>query len=225
MFESGDASPHSKKSGAWHQKYVSLLTFTILYFKSLILNYYFCLQKRKEKRILKRGIERNSGYLFQLTSCLLLLFVSLLGLPNLTGADTVAPGGPPSLNQAAENRIGFDSQGNLGSIADDKYWKDIFKTDELTGQVRALVKDSAGNLYVGGSFYYAGGVAANGIAVWDGTQWSALGSGVDAQVSALTVVGPGNLFAGGQFALAGRKSSAFIGQWTKALVYLPLILK
>ena len=91
--------------------------------------------------------------------------------------------------------------------------------------VSALAVDGAGNLYVGGAFYYAGDVSANGLALWDGTKWSALGSGVDATVSALTVVGPGDLFAGGQFALAGTKSSAFIGQWTKVFLNLPLILK
>jgi hypothetical protein len=207
---------------------------------------------------------------------LLLLFFSLLGLPNLVGADT---GASSFFNQVPDNGIGFNIQENLGSVADDKYWKDIFKTDELTGTVKALVKDSAGNLYVGGLFTTAGGNPAsnialwngsawstlgtglskvpgpgpsvnalavygtnlyvggtftfydgdtakvNNIAKWDGTKWSALGSGVDATVSALTVVGPGNLFAGGQFALAGGKSSAFIGQWNKESLHLPLIVR
>ena len=35
-------------------------------------------------------------------------------------------------------------------------------------------------LYVGGDFTTAGGVAANHIAKWDGSSWSALGSGMDA---------------------------------------------
>src|SRR5262249_11403662 len=33
-------------------------------------------------------------------------------------------------------------------------------------------------LYAGGDFRMAGGVTANNIAMWDGTQWSALGSGM-----------------------------------------------
>ena len=165
--------------------------------------------------MLKRGIGHNSGLLFQLTHYLLLLFFSLVGLPILAGADT---GGLSSFNQAADNRIRFNNQDNLGSVADDKYWKDIFKTNELTGQVKALVKDSAGNLYVGGNFTTAGGVIVNHIAKWDGTKWSALGSGVFSPnswggINALAVDGAGNLYAGGQFVNAGGVTANNIAKW------------
>ncbi len=36
---------------------------------------------------------------------------------------------------------------------------------------------SGGDLYAGGDFTTAGGVAVNRIAKWDGSAWSALGSG------------------------------------------------
>ena len=162
----------------------------------------------------KKGKGHNSGYLFQLTNYLLLLFFSVLGLPNLAGADT---GAPPSFTQALDNRIGFNIQENLGSIADNKYWKDIFKTDELTGQVKALVKDSAGNIYVGGSFTTAGGVTVNHVAKWDGTTWSPLGSGVLSTESyggvyALAFDGV-NLYAGGKFFNAGGVTVNNIAKW------------
>jgi len=165
--------------------------------------------------MLKRGMGHNSGLLFQLTHYLLLLFFSLVGLPILAGADT---GGLSSFNQAADNRIRFNNQDNLGSVADDKYWKDIFKTNELTGQVKALFKDSAGNLYVGGNFSTAGGVTVNHIAKWDGTKWSALGSGVFSPyywngINALAMDGAGNLFAGGQFYTAGGVAVNNIAKW------------
>ena len=38
---------------------------------------------------------------------------------------------------------------------------------------------SGTNLYAGGGFTTAGGVPANYIAKWDGSAWSALGSGMD----------------------------------------------
>ena len=38
-------------------------------------------------------------------------------------------------------------------------------------------QSSPGNVYVGGVFTTAGGVPVNGIAKWDGSNWSALGSG------------------------------------------------
>ena len=43
----------------------------------------------------------------------------------------------------------------------------------------ALAVDASGNLYAGGDFTTAGGVSANHIAKWDGTNWSALGSGMN----------------------------------------------
>ena len=47
------------------------------------------------------------------------------------------------------------------------------------GLVYAAVVDGSGNLYIGGSFTVAGGVIANGIAKWNGSSWSALGSGMN----------------------------------------------
>lgn len=102
------------------------------------------------------------------------MFFFLLGLPYLAGADT---GAPPFISQAADNPIGFNIQENFGSVADDKYWKDYFKTNELTGQIKAMVKDNDGNIYIGGTFNTVGGITVNRIARWDGTQWSPLGTG------------------------------------------------
>ena len=52
----------------------------------------------------------------------------------------------------------------------------------MNGTVLALAVDGAGNLYAGGGFTSAGGVAANDIAKWDGSAWSALGSGMNGDV-------------------------------------------
>src|SRR5262245_28701659 len=48
----------------------------------------------------------------------------------------------------------------------------------LNNTVYALAV-SGTNLYAGGKFTVAGGVPANGVAKWDGSTWSALGSGTD----------------------------------------------
>jgi hypothetical protein len=42
----------------------------------------------------------------------------------------------------------------------------------------AAAVSNTGDVYVGGFFTSAGGVAANYIARWNGTEWSSLGSGV-----------------------------------------------
>jgi hypothetical protein len=71
---------------------------------------------------------------------------------------------------------------------------------------------SGSTLYVGGDFTLAGGKAAANIAQWNGSNWSALGSGVNGEVYALAVLGT-NLYAGGQFTTAGGKAAANIAQW------------
>ncbi|MBU6400586.1 MAG: hypothetical protein KGS61_09725, partial [Verrucomicrobia bacterium] len=71
---------------------------------------------------------------------------------------------------------------------------------------------SGGNLYVGGLFTRAGGVVANGIAKWDGNNWSALGSGMNGGVKALAI-SDSNLYAGGIFTTAGEVSVNSIAKW------------
>ncbi len=69
-----------------------------------------------------------------------------------------------------------------------------------------------GNLYVAGYFDSAGGRPARNIAMWNGTSWSAVGSGCDSTVSALAVFN-GNLYAGGQFDSAGGNPANGISVW------------
>ena len=75
-------------------------------------------------------------------------------------------------------------------------------------------------LYVGGTFETAGGVSASNVAAWDGTSWTALGTGVDAQVEALCVFdddGPGPnppaLYVGGGFSTAGGVAVSNLARW------------
>jgi hypothetical protein len=60
-------------------------------------------------------------------------------------------------------------------------------------------------------------VSANHIARWDGSDWHALGDGVDNGVDhwvlALAVDGGGNLYAGGDFTTAGGVSANRIARW------------
>lgn len=81
----------------------------------------------------------------------------------------------------------------------------------LDGPVYAMVSTSNA-FYVAGSFSKAGGVPANNVAKWDGTNWSALGDGIDGQVFALAVMGT-NLYAGGQFHSAGTVGAINIAKW------------
>jgi hypothetical protein len=78
--------------------------------------------------------------------------------------------------------------------------------------VYAAVVDDAGNLYIGGTFNITGNVIANHIAKWDGSTWSALGSGISGQVSALAVSGS-DLYAAGTFTTAGGNAANNIARW------------
>ena len=71
---------------------------------------------------------------------------------------------------------------------------------------------SGTNLYAGGYFTTAGGVPANNIAKWDGSAWSALGSGMNGTVYALAVSGT-DLYAGGHFTTAGGVPANYIAKW------------
>jgi hypothetical protein len=71
------------------------------------------------------------------------------------------------------------------------------------------------DIYVGGEFYIAGGQGARNIARWDGTGWSALGSGLGGsagEVYALAVIGT-DLYAGGNFLTAGGVTAEHVAKW------------
>lgn len=91
--------------------------------------------------------------------------------------------------------------------------------DASSASVHALAVFDDGDgsaLFAGGHFDTAGNVVANNIAMWDGEQWSALGSGTNDDVSALVEFDDGNgpsLYAGGYFTTAGGISANRIAKW------------
>ena len=81
------------------------------------------------------------------------------------------------------------------------------------------------NLYIAGTFTNAGSVVAAGIAKWDGTTWSTLGSGLimdpgSPAGQALQFAGD-DLYVGGQFVYAGDKPSEFIARWNEQQNFYP----
>jgi hypothetical protein len=94
-------------------------------------------------------------------------------------------------------------------------------------RVSSLVSFDDGNapaLYAAGQFTTAGGKPANRIAKWDGSSWSALGSGMNNSVSAMAVFDDGNgpaLYAGGYFSSAGGVNAGRIAKWD-GLSWLPV---
>jgi hypothetical protein len=95
-----------------------------------------------------------------------------------------------------------------------KWWalgSGITGTNEGSGTTVDAIAVSGSNVYVGGLFTNAGGIAVNNIAKWNGASWSALGSGVPGRVSAIAVRG-NDVFAGGDFAM-GAIGALNIAKW------------
>ena len=78
--------------------------------------------------------------------------------------------------------------------------------------MRALVLNDAGELFAGGRFTIAGGLAAKNIAKWNGQSWTALGEGLDGDVLALATSGT-DLYAGGGFFTASGLTVNNIARW------------
>ena len=123
-------------------------------------------------------------------------------------------GSGPALFAGGEFTMAGDASANHIAKWDGEAWSPLGSGMSFPGgtpqrSVRALAvyDDGAGPaLYAGGFFTMAGGNAASRVAKWDGSAWSALGSGVDGTVFALTVYDDGTgpvLCAGGSFTVDG----------------------
>lgn len=93
-------------------------------------------------------------------------------------------------------------------------WETVPANQALDGAVRTMIVDSQGNVYVAGDFTWAGDLYVNHIAMWDGSQWRALGGGLSSKyVLALTFDSDGRLYAGGCFASAGGAPVNGVAMW------------
>ncbi len=122
----------------------------------------------------------------------------------------------------------FDTAGGqpVNNIAkwDGTSWQplgDGVKGGVYSTSIDAMAIDGNGNLYVGGEFEIAGIVSAKNVAMWDGTVWSRLGSGLDdrdtgGSVRTLAVDKNGRLFAGGSFSKAGNTTAYNLARWDGA---------
>ena len=90
---------------------------------------------------------------------------------------------------------------------------------------KALAVLPDGGLIAGGAFNWVGpawGLAVNSITRWDGTSWSALGTGMGyatvccGEVHSLAVLPSGDVIAGGKFARAGGAWADNIARWDGA---------
>jgi trimeric autotransporter adhesin len=88
----------------------------------------------------------------------------------------------------------------------------------MDAPVAALALDPGGNVYAGGNFSNADGVAADRIAAWSEAtaHWAALGTGMNREVQALAFDAGGRLYAGGEFWTVGGVAASRIARWDPA---------
>jgi len=127
-------------------------------------------------------------------------------LPN---GDVVMGGYFTSVGGVSANRIARWDGTSWSALGSGLSW-----SGTTVAFVNALTTLPNGDIVAGGSFNTAGGVSAFGIARWDGTTWSPLGSGISAgYVFALTTLPNGDVVAGGDFYFAGGTAAGHVARW------------
>ena len=111
---------------------------------------------------------------------------------------------------AGENKIRLSSLLKWSTLSMGKYngWVGLSQSGNC--KVYSMAFDGTENLYLGGNFTQSG---ANNIAKWNGSSWSALGSGLDNTCRKIVMDGSGNLYAGGSFTQAGGAAANNIAKW------------
>ncbi len=115
----------------------------------------------------------------------------------------------------------FDQAGALrvGSVAEwaGDAWRDMaggVRDGDGVATVYGMLRHG-GDLYVTGRFTSAGDGAAANVARWDGTSWSAMGSGLNDPGYALAVAG-GKVYVAGNFSAAGGTGASGVAAWDPA---------
>ncbi len=91
-------------------------------------------------------------------------------------------------------------------------WESSFAVNGAIGSIRTIVSDGQGNLYIGGAIGAINNTVVKGIAKWDGTSWSALGSGIDGRVDAIAIAN-GNVYVAGDIRFAGGVAVNNVAKW------------
>jgi hypothetical protein len=80
-------------------------------------------------------------------------------------------------------------------------------------EVLAITPAPNGDIYVGGNFTAGGGAPGNGVAYWDGTNWNALGVGINNVAYSIVFADDGTMYVGGDYTTAGGITVNHIAQW------------
>lgn len=109
---------------------------------------------------------------------------------------------------------------SMGGVANTRFiarwdgtaWKAL-ATGIDNDAVYNLVFGLDGTLYLSGAFTLIGGLTRNRVASWNGTSFSALGTGLNNTVFAMDIGLDGSIYVGGQFTTAGGSSAIRVARW------------
>jgi hypothetical protein len=121
----------------------------------------------------------------------------------------------PNIISNVESGVGGDGNNKYniscsGILANSAGTASIVGAD---GRVQEIAFDSNNNVYIAGAFTKVGGVEVNNIAKWDGTSWSALGTGLNNHVYAMAIDSNNNVYVGGMFTTAGGVAAKYMAKW------------
>jgi chitodextrinase len=129
--------------------------------------------------------------------------------------DEIKAQGTPYGSYAAIKDLDVKLDFNLGALpgAQGLSWG---STDNINGVTCTCVYGS--DVYIGGYFTSVDGVSANRIAKWNGSSWSAVGSGLN-NIPYSMVVADGVLYVSGTFTNAGGVAVNYVARWDGATWY------
>ncbi len=116
-------------------------------------------------------------------------------LENVYAASVLSSNGPPATNLSISKWNGTNWSFVAGGLT--------VISNSPPGGVVSLAVDGQGNIYLGATVASSSGVDTNELVRWDGTNWTALGSGVNGHVASLLYDNNGHLFVSGSFTTSG----------------------
>lgn len=110
------------------------------------------------------------------------------------------------------SNAGTLSVGNIARLTKDNDWTTM--GSGTNGAISAIVQNSQGDLFIGGSFSTVDGVSVNNIAMYSNGSWQPLESGTNGPVAALAIDSDNKLYVGGAFETAGGSTANNIAVWS-----------
>lgn len=140
--------------------------------------------------------------------------LEIVGTTLYIGGDFLNVNGDPAGDQLVKCDLGSNVTSNV-----------VDADPDIDGAVQALVADASGNVYAGGTFFNLDGIPqADYVAKYNGSSWSAMGSGLDpsqgaidtANVDALATDGT-NVYVGADDTdIAGLPAADHVARWDGA---------